>query len=213
MINDNIMKIKMILIGEQFVGKTCIINRYIDHEYIANPGTTIGSNYTSKNITIEDLKKEVILEIWDTAGQELYRSFVKLFYKEAKIAILVYDICNKKSFDEIKNYWYNEVKSYNKNIIIGIAGNKSDLIEKEQVNEDEARKYAKEINAVFRLTSALSNIGIDELFLELIKKYIHENKNQIDTISSEDKSVYDKSYILDKDINNNKNIKKKKNCC
>lgn len=213
MTDNNILKIKIVLIGEPFVGKTCIINRYVDHNYKENPGSTIGSNYTSKKLTIEDLKKEVILDIWDTAGQEVYRSFVKLFYKESKIAILVYDISDRKSFDELKKYWFNEIKEFRKDIILGIAGNKSDLIDKEEVNEDEARKFAKEINAIFRLTSALSNIGIDELFLELTKKYIEEKKNTEEI--NENKSSYENSYILEKSQNSSAAIKKKKKkyCC
>ena len=213
MTDNNILKIKIVLIGEPFVGKTCIINRFVDHNYKENPGSTIGSNYTSKKLTIEDLKKEVILDIWDTAGQEVYRSFVKLFYKESKIAILVYDISDRKSFDELKKYWFNEIKEFRKDIILGIAGNKSDLIDKEEVNEDEARKFAKEINAIFRLTSALSNIGIDELFLELTKKYIEEKKNTEEI--NENKSSYENSYILEKSQNSSANLKKKKKkyCC
>ena len=213
MTDDNILKIKIVLIGEPFVGKTCIINRYVDNNYKENPGSTIGSNYTSKKITIPDLNKEVILDIWDTAGQEVYRSFVKLFYKESKIAILVYDISDRKSFDELKKYWFNEIKEFRKDIILGIAGNKSDLIDKEEVNEDEARKFAKEINAIFRLTSALSNIGIDELFLELTKKYIEEKKNTEEI--NENKSSYENSYILEKSQNSSANLKKKKKkyCC
>ena len=213
MTDNNILKIKIVLIGEPFVGKTCIINRYVDHNYKENPGSTIGSNYTSKKLTIEDLKKEVVLDIWDTAGQEVYRSFVKLFYKESKIAILVYDISDRKSFDELKKYWFNEIKEFRKDIILGIAGNKSDLIDKEEVNEDEARKFAKEINAIFRLTSALSNIGIDELFLELTKKYIEEKKNTEEI--NENKSSYENSYILEKSQNSSANLKKKKKkyCC
>ena len=214
MTDDNILKIKIVLIGEPFVGKTCIINRYVDNNYKENPGSTIGSNYTSKKITIPDLNKEVILDIWDTAGQEVYRSFVKLFYKESKIAILVYDISDRKSFDELKKYWFNEIKEFRKDIILGIAGNKSDLIDKEEVNEDEARKFAKEINASFRLTSALSNIGIEELFLELTKKYLEEKKEEI----NENKSLYENSYILEKSQNKSSisiehKKKKRKFCC
>jgi small GTP-binding protein len=214
MTDNNLLKIKIVFIGEPFVGKTCIINRYVDNNYKENPGSTIGSNYTSKKITIPDLNKEVILDIWDTAGQEVYRSFVKLFYKESKIAILVYDISDRKSFDELKKYWFNEIKEFSKDIIIGIAGNKSDLIDKEEVNEDEARKFAKEINASFRLTSALSNIGIEELFLELTKKYLEEKKEEI----NENKSLYEISYILEKSQNKSSisiehKKKKKKFCC
>ena len=101
---------KVILIGESGVGKTCIIVRFI-HEYFAeNAVSTTGANYASKTLEFKDYKKSLQYNIWDTAGQEKYRGLAKIFYKDADIAILVYDISDKKSFEELKQYWVDEIK-------------------------------------------------------------------------------------------------------
>jgi len=103
-------EIKVVLVGESGVGKTSIINRLIHKEFNDNSKITIGANYTTKKINLPQYNKKITLEIWDTAGQENYRSFTKLFYKNAKIAILVYDITNKNSYNEIKKYWIKTIK-------------------------------------------------------------------------------------------------------
>ena len=101
---------KVILVGESGVGKTCIIVRFVSEEYKEETISTTGASYASKIIEFADYKKSIQFQIWDTAGQEKYRGLTKLFYKDAKIVILVYDITRRKSFDEIKNYWYNQIK-------------------------------------------------------------------------------------------------------
>ena len=101
---------KVILVGESGVGKTCIIVRFVSEEYKEETISTTGASYASKIIEFADYKKSLQFQIWDTAGQEKYRGLTKLFYKDAKIVILVYDITRRKSFDEIKNYWYNQIK-------------------------------------------------------------------------------------------------------
>lgn len=103
-------EIKVVLVGESGVGKTSIINRLINNEFNDNRKVTIGANYTLKKINLPQYNKNITLEIWDTAGQENYRSFTKLFYKNAKIAVLVYDITNSVSYNEIKNYWIKQIK-------------------------------------------------------------------------------------------------------
>ena len=174
--NDEDEKIcKIVLIGESGVGKTCIISRYINNTFEVNTMSTTGASYAGKSIKFDN-GKVLRFEIWDTAGQEKYRSLTKIFYKEASIAILVYDITNRESFEEIKNYWYGQIKQNGpKNCIIGLAGNKSDLFESETVKEDEAREYAKEIGAIFKLTSANTAAGIEELFKELGGKFYDPN--------------------------------------
>jgi small GTP-binding protein len=102
--------IKVVLVGESGVGKTSIINRLINNEFNFDRHMTIGGNYALKKITLPQYDTKMHLEIWDTAGQENYRSFTKIFYKNAKIAILVYDITNLNSFKEIKNYWVKQIK-------------------------------------------------------------------------------------------------------
>ena len=100
---------KTILIGEAGVGKTSIIARYINNKYEEGIMSTHGANYISKNVEFEEYNESINFQIWDTAGQEKYRGLTKIFYKDAKIIILVYDISSRKSFEEIKNYWYKQI--------------------------------------------------------------------------------------------------------
>ena len=102
---------KVVLLGESGVGKTSIISRYINNNFSETLETTTGASYVSKNMTFKEYKNKTIrFEIWDTAGQEKYRSMTQIFYKDAQIAILVYDITNEESFEEIQNYWYDQVR-------------------------------------------------------------------------------------------------------
>ena len=103
---------KTILIGESGVGKTCIIARYINNKYEDGVMTTHGANYISKNVEFDEYNESIMFQVWDTAGQEKYRGLTKIFYKDAKIIILVYDVTNKKSFEEIKNYWHQQLKEH-----------------------------------------------------------------------------------------------------
>jgi len=204
---DNIT-CKVVLVGESGVGKTCIIQRYINNSYNENTESTQASTYSYKTVEYKDFNKSISFDIWDTAGQELYRAVAKNFYINASIGILVYDIKRKESFEAIKNYWFEELKSSGEdNMIFGVAGNKCDLFQQEQVTEEEGKKFAKSIGAVFHLTSCKESIGIDELFEECGKKYLEMNK----LIDSKEKG----KIHLDKDKanNNNNNEGKKKKCC
>ena len=157
---------KVVLLGESGVGKTCIISRFINNTFEEGLMSTNGASYTSKNSTFPEYgNKTIKFEIWDTAGQEKYRALNKIFYKDASICILVYDITNKGSFKAIQDYWFQQVKdSAPKNIVLGLARNKCDLIENEMIGEEKARNLAKEMNAIFEPTSAAKNIGIEQLF-------------------------------------------------
>ena len=163
--------LKLVLIGESGVGKTSIITQFIDEVFSFDKQSTIGGTFSSRLVKCGN-GKNLKLEIWDTAGQERYRSVTKMFYKDANAAILVYDITNKNSFDQLQNYWAEQVKeSSPKNIIIAVAANKCDLFDKEVVDEKAARDYAKSIGAIFSLTSAKNTAGINDLFIEISKKY------------------------------------------
>ena len=107
---DNVQQCKVVLLGETFVGKTCIINRFINNTFEADVAPTKGASFGKKTNEIDEFEeKNVQFAIWDTAGQEKYRSLSKIFYKESTIAILVYDITNKRSFNEIQKYWYKQI--------------------------------------------------------------------------------------------------------
>lgn len=102
---------KVVLLGEAGVGKTSIISRFIHNKFEENLETTTGASYAGKNMIFKDYHNTVVkFEIWDTAGQEKYRSLTQIFYKDASIAILVYDITNEESFDEIQNYWIEQIR-------------------------------------------------------------------------------------------------------
>ena len=105
------LQCKVVLIGETRVGKTSIINRYISDNFSSSLSPTPGASFTAKTVFIKDYNQSIKFEIWDTAGQEKYRALAKVFYKNAAVCILVYDIINKKSFDELKNYWISEIKA------------------------------------------------------------------------------------------------------
>ena len=161
----------MVLVGESGVGKTSIITQFIDQTFQEDIQSTTGGTFSTKSVVC-DGGKVLKFEIWDTAGQEKYRSLTTMFYKDANAAVLVYDVTSAYSFEEIKNYWSNQIKDNSpENIILAIAANKSDLIEQETVDEGEARNFAKELNAIFVTTSAKSSEGINSLFEEIAKKY------------------------------------------
>ena len=205
---------KVVLVGESGVGKTCIISRFISGAFDFNVTSTNGASYASKNVQYDKLGKSLLLDVWDTAGQEKYRSLTKFFYKDAKVAILVYDITKQSSFDSLTNYWYKEVKEHGpENIVLGIAGNKCDLYEKEEVNENTAREFAQSIGAIFALTSAQNNSGINELFRDVGNKYLDPTFQQkLEDEKEENNQEGQGNIVLDKkDVE--KPAKKKKGFC
>ena len=155
---------KILLIGESGVGKTSIISQYVEETFKEDQETSAGASFSTKKLELKN-GNLVTLEIWDTAGQEKFRALTQLFYKESSAAILVYDITRKDSFEQIKEYWFNQVKEKSpNNVIIALAANKIDLFENEEVEEKIARDFANEIGAIFMMTSAKNKDGIDELF-------------------------------------------------
>ena len=173
--------IKLILVGEAQVGKTAIINQYIqntfEEEYIA----TIGQEKQTKEITLKNGTK-FKLEIWDTIGQDTYSAANKIFMRNAKIALLVYDITKEESFKNL-NKFYTQVCDINgkDKIIFGVVGNKSDLYEERTVEEEDGQKYAKDIGASFFETSAKDHDTIENLFEGICEKLNNkDNKNNND---------------------------------
>lgn len=205
---------KVVLLGDSGVGKTCIISRYISGSFDENSATTNGASYCSKNVNYEKLGKNLLLDIWDTAGQEKYKALTKFFYKDAAVCILVYDITRKETFDNLKNFWYSQLKENSgSNVVLGVAGNKCDLYESEEVKESEARQFAEEIGAIFELTSAQNNTGINELFFEVGNKYLDPNfKPSKDEDNPDGKNDKNK-IVLKKDDVKKENKKTKRSFC
>jgi small GTP-binding protein len=202
---DNIIEVKAILIGGHFVGKTSLINVTIGIQFDSDLKPTITSSYVEKKFIIN--QKKYLVKLWDTAGMEKFRTLNKLFYKDSQIVIFVYDITRKESFEEL-NFWTNEIrKELGENLVLGMAGNKIDLVDSEQVDESMARDYAQNINANFKLVSAKENPRIFISFLEeLLNKYIGKNNNN-------DRITNKKGENIKINLNNNKNIRKSNGCC
>ena len=175
--------IKIILVGESTVGKTSIINRFYLNQFKINTITTVSMNFIQKLVDIDG--KKISLRIWDTAGQEKFKSCNKLFVKNSNIVIFVYDITSKKSFDNL-NYWRSFIiNELGDDILFGFVGNKIDLINKEEVSEEMARSKALEWEAYFSLLSAKEDRGeIYNYFIELVKIYLNNLDDEFILIES-----------------------------
>ena len=198
---------KVVLLGESGVGKTSIISRFTNGTFEESLMSTNGASYACRNLTFPEYENRMIrYEVWDTAGQEQYRALNKIFYKDASICILVYDISNLNTFNALKDYWHQEILDIcPKNIVLGLAANKCDLFEREVVSEETARNFAKEIDAIFMYTSASKFIGIDELFYNVGCKYIDPDF-KLDENKENDKSGKSNNKVNnDKDKGNNVN--------
>ena len=210
---ENIEVKKVVLVGESKVGKTSIISQFMDNIFQIGLPSTVGSSFMNKSMKCVDLNKIVNLQIWDTAGQERYRSVTKMLYKDADIALLVYDITNKKSFEALQNYWVEQVQESTLNeTLMVIVANKSDLFDKEEVDEEEARNYAKTLNAPFFVVSAKSTSSINELFKDIVKNIT--GSNEVVIVEDKEDSIFEYKKARKKSITLTKaKIKKEKVAC
>ena len=210
--------IKCVLLGESGTGKSSLIERFINNTFRKDTPSTLIGSFSSKVVYYEKENIKIRYDIWDTAGQEKYRSINKIFYQDAQVTLLVYDITQKETYDAIKNYWFQEVKdNAPEDVIVFIVGNKSDLYEKEAVNEEETRQYAKDINALYKLVSAENGDGINEIFKMigermLTQEFLEKIKNEKNN-NDNNSTNNNKNTIKNISIEDNKGQKKKKKCC
>ena len=201
---DEDEEIKVILVGEMGTGKTSLINTAIGLKFQEKLASTTTNSIMNKQMTING--KIYSINLWDTIGQEKYRSLTKIFLKGSKIVIFVYDITSKVSFEEL-NYWFESTKDIiNEKTVMGIVGNKSDLFLKEEVKESDARALAKEKGYEFALTSAKNSTIFCEFLEKLIKIYLGEELCE----DEDDNNNKKKDKIK---IGNNDKTKVKKKCC
>ena len=207
--NDDYIVCKIVLLGETGVGKTSIISRYVHNNFSDVLMSTTGASFATKKLEI-DPQHKIKFQIWDTAGQERFRSLAKIFYQNAAVAVLVYDITRRESFDKIKNFWIKEIKeNAPSDIILALAGNKSDNYENEVVNLAEGKQLAKEIDAIFQSTSAMLSLGIEELFLNIGQKFINPGGSFSEPNITKKEEEFRKGVKL----KNQKKKKEKKKCC
>ena len=166
--------IKVILVGDAGVGKTNLIAVACGQEFNTKNLSTTTCSYMRILMKINDIEYKV--NIWDTIGQEKYKALTKIFFKNSKIVLFVYDITSRKSFESLKS-WKQTIDQTLGNVSpIGVVGNKCDLYMNEEVTESEAKKYAEEIGAKFIYTSAKLDAHNFKKFLEeLVKDYVSKN--------------------------------------
>ncbi len=197
-------KIKIIVVGDSGVGKTNLINRFASDKFDTNSKATIGVEFVYKTLKIN---KEVIkIEVWDTAGQERYRAITSSYYKGAKGAIIVYDITNEDSFNNVES-WMNEVtKKGQRDIQFLLLGNKKDLVNDREVSEEKGIEKARELNMHLFEASALEKTNVNEAFNYLMREIYMEIRMQKNRNFSDNDEKIDQAGIA---LNTNKKEKKK----
>ena len=198
--------LKVVLVGESGVGKTSIISQFTTHKFDPHRETSLSAQFISKTVEFQDLGKSIKFDIWDTVGQEKYRSLAEIFYRDAKIVIFVYDITTENSLKGLKEYWYQEVKTKSTGKpLLAVVANKIDLYKDQKVGNDEGMAFAEEIGAIFQTTSALSDSGINTLFENIGKTYLVPG---FDYKATDKKAQED--FLKKKQEENNENEKKKR---
>ncbi|XP_038836665.1 ras-related protein Rab-37-like isoform X1 [Salvelinus namaycush] len=174
--NEDLMH-KTIMVGDSGVGKTSLLVQYDQGKFI--PGSfsaTVGIGFTNKVVTVDNVK--VKLQIWDTAGQERFRSVTHAYYRDAQALLLLYDITSKSSFDNIRA-WLTEIHEYaQKDVVIMLLGNKTDMAGERVIKREEGEKLAKEYGVPFMETSAKTGVNVELAFLAVAKELKHRAAQQ-----------------------------------
>ena len=161
--------IKLLILGDSAVGKTCLLLRYTDNNFTSNHLATIGIDFKLKNIEFKD--KRLKLQIWDTAGQERFRTITRTYYKDAMGVILAYDCTNQRSFDNTRE-WVQQIKLHSKDqVAMVLIGNKSDCPDK-KVSAEQGQQLAEELGVGFFETSAKERINVDETFAYVLERIL-----------------------------------------
>jgi Ras-related protein Rab-6A len=158
-------KYKLVFLGDQSVGKTSIITRFMYDKFDNNYQATIGIDFLSKTMYLED--RTVRLQLWDTAGQERFRSLIPSYIRDSSVAVVVYDVINRTSFLSTSK-WIDDVRNERGNdVILVLVGNKTDQAEKRQVSVEEGEAKAKEHGIMFIETSAKAGFNVKALFRKI----------------------------------------------
>ena len=203
-------KIKIVLVGESGVGKTNLIRIANDEPFEEIAHSTISSSYYEKDIIVNN--KRYCYSLWDTVGQEVYRSLNKMYLKDAKIVLVVFALNDKISYQET-DFWINSTKEALKEgkYIMALVGNKSDLFNEQVVTYEEVKKRADELKIDFILTSAAEDaVGFRQFLEEIIKKFIKNIGFELGREKSFNLNDEKKKEENNENINNGK---KKKKCC
>ena len=183
-VKKKFINLKIILVGDVSVGKTSVLERYINNNFKDDYTCTIQAEQKTKIIN-EDSNTLIRMDIWDTAGQEKFRSLTRQYYRDSQGAIIVFDITKKKTFDSLQT-WIDDIQDYSdKDIPIIIVGNKSDLIDEREVSENNINEFLNDKYTYFEVSAKYGN-NIDLAFNK-IKKLIMENRKMNNEEENEDK--------------------------
>ena len=201
--------LKYIIIGDPSVGKSNLLMKFANNKFTEEYEATIGVEFGVKNITLDN--QIFRIQIWDTAGQENFRSITRAYYKNCVCAMVVYDITNKKSFDNVQNWIKDVITNSPKTVLIILIGNKIDLIDKRQVSFDDGQEFAINQGIIFMETSAKTGDGVEEIFkksAQEIKKRIGENYYDLNSETCGIKKGKNNNVNL-----NNEKSKDRMGCC
>jgi Ras-related protein Rab-2A len=178
---------KYIIIGDMGVGKSCLLLQFTDKRFQPVHDLTIGVEFGARMITIDN--KPIKLQIWDTAGQESFRSITRSYYRGAAGALLVYDITRRETFNHLAS-WLDDARQHaNSNMTIMLIGNKSDLAHRRAVSTEEGEQFAKENGLVFMETSAKTAHNVEDAFINTAAKIYHKIEEGIFDVSNEVSNV------------------------
>ncbi|SCU91240.1 LAFA_0F02630g1_1 [Lachancea sp. 'fantastica'] len=204
----SLTKYKIVFLGEQGVGKTSLITRFMYDTFDDHYQATIGIDFLSKTMYLDD--KTIRLQLWDTAGQERFRSLIPSYIRDSHVAIVVYDVTSKKSFEYIDK-WVEDVKSERgeENVVLCIVGNKNDLSDERQVSTEEGERKAQVLNAkIFIETSTKAGFNVKNLFRKIAKTLPEFQKS--DTVPLDDSNSQRKPDVID--ITTNKEDQDQSSC-
>ena len=206
------LSFKIIVIGDSGVGKSCLTNRATTNLFEDTYNATVGFEFLSFNVKIDE--KVIKLQIWDTCGQELYRSLITNFYRNSSLAMMVYSINSKESFDNVE-MWLRELRTHsNPDVKVFLIGNKSDLEAEREVTTEQGENFYKQNNlSLFMESSAKTGFNTQKIFIKAAEILYEDYNKYKDDNSSNDMGSTDENNVNNRqklDIHNNKN---KKGCC
>uniref|UniRef100_A0A1J3DGT9 Ras-related protein RABA4a n=1 Tax=Noccaea caerulescens TaxID=107243 RepID=A0A1J3DGT9_NOCCA len=188
---------KLVLIGDSGVGKSQILSRYARNEFSLDSKATIGVEFQTRTLVIDH--KSVKAQIWDTAGQERYRAVTSAYYRGAVGAMLVYDVTRHQTFEHIPR-WLEELRGHaDKNIVIILVGNKSDLEDQRAISMEDAKEFAEKEGLFFLETSALNAVNVETAFSTVLTQ-IFNIVNKKNLVAGEEQGNGDPASLAGKKI-------------
>ncbi|CUM66907.1 uncharacterized protein PRCAT00004592001 [Priceomyces carsonii] len=180
------MIMKLLLVGDSGVGKSCLLLRFVEDKFNPSFITTIGIDFKIR--TIESKGKRIKLQVWDTAGQERFRTITTAYYRGAMGIVLIYDVTDSRSFENVENWFETVTQHANEDAQIFLVGNKCDDEESRQVSKEQGQALAAKLNIPFLEASAKSNENVDSIFYELAgiiqEKHVDSEVPQASSASS-----------------------------